>query len=736
MKMMVAVVIIVTLILLAMVGVASADEAKVKVDKIMVNGGNPLNTTVSYDSTVFFHVVFDVTSGDLGNIVSDFKTNLTITANSRSKTYPPYPSQMRNIVSNVTYTIPQPPGTKIETGKYNVRFGPIRFYDHFGIKVAGIEEVEYDIPFEYRRGVNPVKDSEPGHGPSVGPPEPIIITRIPLKKDLYYMDDLEIEFIVKDVMGDMGTATLKTYKPPHYSEIEFEEIAERKHIGGNLYRYIWKIEPEEHKFTRTQAINKTTFKLCVDYDSFYDYQNWCCGWLRVTEYIPKIDAYLGSYSKEEERQKLSEYDWNKIYIERKDLDRDFRFNAIIEDKIEKGTAILELCGVNDSIGCKKYTLAGPSEGIMHQYSNDGIRFNEGDSSLRIYYNRSKLPPDWPCPAKPWKVYNITIIPFEIAFENATVDPKEGDCSDEFEYTVLVTASKDLTIALNVFDPCLETWPWIENKRYNKTYNTSGNGSVRKQLNWTVNGTTFFNENCSGKSKFYFVYEGKKTEVYLGPNLGDIPDGLHRKPPEFSNGITNPNVTIYCNWSQRATLCNYSVSVSSKGDYTVRLFVNDPTGELMIRRGETKEILNTTKNITWTIAPFESLNIDDIAQYIGKRANFSFKYDGQSYKGEFRGPLLVAAFKEPKIVPDPEKISYNGSFNYSVNVIGSEKLHDITLKYRCGDNWTSANITEPTKEYDNKIEWELLTWPCKAIKLWEDVKFDVNVTGEGKPIEVF
>jgi hypothetical protein len=730
MKRIVAVAITSTLILLAMVGVASADEAKVKVDKIMVNGTNPLNTTVSYDSTVFFYVVFDVTSGDLGNIVSDFKTNLTITANSRSKTYPPYPSQMRNIVSNVTYTVPQPPGTKIETGKYEVRFGHIKFYDHFGITVAGIEEVEYDIPFEYRRGVNPVKDSEPGHGPSVGPPEPIIITRIPLKKDLYYLEDLEIEFIVKDVMADKYNARsiLKAYKPPHYSEIEFEEIAERKHIGGNMYRYIWKIEPEDHKFTITQAINKTTFKLCVDYDSYYDYQNWCCGGLRVTEYIPKIVAYLGTYSKEEERQKLSEYDCNKIYIERKDLDRDFRFNATIEDKIEKGTAILEVCGVNDSVGCKKYTLAGPSEGIMHQYSNDSIRFDEGDSSLRIYYNRSKLPPWWPCPAKPWKVYNITIIPFEIAFENATVYQEEGNWSDEFNFSVLVTASKDLTIALKVFDPCLETWSGPMDRTY---FNTSG----WKQLNWTVNGATFFSEKCSGESKFYFEYEGKETQVYQGPDLGGNGSEL-----EFNNGITNPEVTIYCNWSQSSTPCNYSVNVNSEDEHKVRLLVKDPTGKLM-PRDDVKDISSKTKELTWTtITPFKSLNLDHITQDIndGTRADFTFEYDEHKKANKnFSGPLLVAAFKEPKLVP--KDICWNDTFNYSVTVIGSEKLLNITLKYLSDGKWTSEDITEPTKEYNNNnnnTERKLLTWTCKAIKLWEDVKFDVNVTGEGKPIEVY
>jgi len=729
MKQIVAVAIIATLILLTMMGVASAYG--VKVVGVTVDGSDPADATVGYTSRTYFHVIFGVTSGKFPNQVSGFTAaRLTISVNNRSETYNPYPPQLRNIDNNMTYPIPTAHGEEIKTGEYEVIFEPVIFFNDFGIKVAGIEDVKYNISFDYKLGYVGKKGWKQGKGPAVGPPPPKIIEGVPPKKDLYYLNDLEIEFIVKDVMGDMGTAKLKAYKPPHYSEIEFEEIAERKNIGGNMYRYTWKIEPEDHKFTRTQAINKTTFKLCVDYDSYYDYQNWCCGWLRVTEYIPEIVAYLGSYSKEEERQKLSEEYWNKIYIERKDLDRDFRFNATIKDKIEKGTAILEVCGVNDSVGCKKYTLAGPSEGIYHQYSNDSIRFDEGDSSLRIYYNRSKLPPWWPCPAKPWKVYNITIIPFEIAFKNATVYQEEGNWSDEFNYSVLVTASRDLTIALKVFDPCLETWSGAMDRTY---FNTSG----WKQLNWTVNGATFFSENCSGESKFYFEYEGKETKVYPGPDLGGNGSDVDQGPD--NKGITNPHVDFgvpsapsataeaYYDIDTGATTAfDYNVTATSNSDiwFDISLRVCDPIEDVWMLKGENKLThfsANETASLIWReIRPFESLNKSKIEEYIGKQSNYTFVYPGGK-SGTIAGPKLVVAFKDLEM--DPKVVSYGDDFTYSINVTACRNL-SITLRYYNGTEWVPADETEPAKRYTTPHKgWESLKWNCKATDSWEKVKFE-------------
>ena len=208
MKRIVAVAIITTLILLTMVGVASAYG--VNVVGVTVDGRDPANTTVGYTSPTYFHVIFGVTSGKFPNQVSDFAAaRLTISVNNRSETYKPYPQQLRNIDNIMNYPIPQPQGEQIKTGEYEVIFEPVIFFTDFGIKVAGIEDVKYNISFEYKLGYGDKKGWKQGNGPAVGPSPPRIIKGVPPKKDLYYLYDLEIEFIVKDVMGDIGTAKLK-----------------------------------------------------------------------------------------------------------------------------------------------------------------------------------------------------------------------------------------------------------------------------------------------------------------------------------------------------------------------------------------------------------------------------------------------------------------------------------------------------------------------------------------------
>jgi hypothetical protein len=184
-------------------------------------------------------------------------------------------------------------------------------------------------------------------------------------------------------------------------------------------------------------------------------------------------------------------------------------------------------------------------------------------------------------------------------------------------------------------------------------------------------------------------------------------------------------------------------VTTKDEYKVRLLVKDPTDDKKwIPKGDIRDVSSETKSpVTWyNISPFKSIDIDNITQYIdnGTRADFSFEYDGHKADKNFSGPVLVAAFRDPRIKLEPgdEEINCNDTFNYSVNVIGSEKLLNITLKYLCGGKWISADKTEPIKVYTNITKWEPLTWECKAVNTWEDVKFDVNVTGEAKPIEVY
>ena len=537
-----------------------------------------------------------------------------------------------------------------------------------------------------------------------------------------WCEDFIWTFYVEDKMRGWGTFRILVDNLTVDSEgITFEP-------GGGEYTYKKKI------FNESMVCNNYTVVFNYS-DRCHDINKSCRG--HITQYIPKIvgGPYLNAT---EDVFKLLSEGVNEIdNIKWKDMDEgNFSFSVTIEDEIEKGNATLQVYRIKNNTITNYSLKSDEGEGFPYEYKyyNESIRFDRNDANTTILlyldYSRPNLPSEfwneWP------KVYNITIIPFEIDFKNATVKPEEGNWSDEFKYSVLVNASKDLSIDLKVFDPCLETWPWRPVEP-SEVYFKNG----WKTLNWTIKkANPIFSENCSGESKFYFKYEGGKTQVYSGPVLIS-------PPPEFDNGTTNPNVTIYCNWSKSSTPCNYSVNVTTEDEYKVRLLVKDPVSNDWIPKRDIKEISSKTKNITWTnITPFESLNTDNMTQYINNRtrADFILEYDGLRYKEEspFPGLELVAAFKEPRIELEPgdEEINYNDTFNYSVNVIGSEKLLNITLRYLCDEEWISENINNATWNYATTGNWTPHTWECQAINTWEGVRFDVNVTGEKKPIKVY
>jgi hypothetical protein len=564
--------------------------------------------------------------------------------------------------------------------------------------------------------------------PKITLPKPKI-KRFDCPSMLYYSDMLDVTLYVKDDFGKHGKAKLKAINVSSgKKKWEIEILSTEAQYEYGLWIYKWRLPPDEHLFTKDDKCSN--FSLQANYSGLCGEDN-STRITHITEYHPKKEvAHLN-------KMLLEEDEWYNIYVKKEDLAKgDLSFDVTIKDKIKKGNATLKVCRIDNNGGCLNYSLRSDEKEVYpyeYTYYNNSIRFNESDKyknfSLHLYYDRPKLPSPWP---SPWNIYNLTIIPFYIKFENPTVSPKTGNWSDTFNYSVDVNASKGLNIAitLRVFDPYREPEPWIP----------LGAPDIEEPPTVKWSDQEPFEKYCAGQSKFYFEYHIEEfkgeSPVYLGPYLGPRPE-----PPEFDNGTTNPNVTIYCNWSKSSTLCNYSVNVSAEDEYKVRLLVKDPDSNDWIPKGDIKEISSTTKNITWTdITPFESLNIDNITQYIGKRANYTFEYDGHRYeeKTPFPGPELVAAFKDPKVELEPgdEVINYNDTFYYSVNVIGSEKLLNITLRYLCDGKWISENITKPTKEYNSITKWQQLNWTCKAINSWEEVRFDVNVTGREKPIEVY
>lgn len=713
MKRMAAVAIIAVLVLPALVGVACAD---LRVTKVDVGENDSKRKEIYCNESFYYYVTLNLTKSKFFESI-----NLILNVSNQTLSY--------------DYIDIDPPIKffgRTDPGDYVITFGPVNFL-HRGITEAAT--VNYTMCCEFKVQNPWCGTDDKKFGPiEVKLPRPEATFKS-YRRMVDYNEDFNIGVRVDDIIGSCQDITpdLKFLNCSNNSDIRYPSSHDCTHREGTVgYDYIWTVSKFDEIFKKKDVGSKFEVNLTYNNGVYPIPPKTGPYPIKIVEYTPKIrDVKINKIS-------LRSGEWNDVYVEEEDLNRGtLPFEVTIEDKKGKGKVTLEKCKIIDSnlSNCTNYTLAYISSDGLKNCSGD-ILFNQGDAyenfSLRLYYNRSKLPADWP---SPWNIYNMTIIPFYINFENATVSPKTGNWSDTFNYSVDVNASKGLTITitLRVFDPYREREPWIK--------------LVAPDIDRIEEPPTFkwsdrkpFEKYCAGQSKFYFEYHIEEFQgespVYLGPYLGPRPE-----PPEFNNGTTNPNVTIYCDWSNSSTPCNYSVNVTTEDEYKVRLLVKDPVSNDWIPKRDIKEISSTTKNITWTnITPFGSLNMDNITQYIGKQANFTFEYDGHIYEEEpqFPGPELVAAFKDPKVELEPgdEVINYNDTFYYSVNVIGSEKLINISLRYLCDEEWISENINNATWNYAATGNWTPHTWECQAINTWEEVRFDVNVTGEGKPIEVY
>ena len=161
------------------------------------------------------------------------------------------------------------------------------------------------------------------------------------------------------------------------------------------------------------------------------------------------------------------------------------------------------------------------------------------------------------------------------------------------------------------------------------------------------------------------------------------------------------------------------ATSKNTDIDLELLIRDPVTENLERRGGPQHC-EASENVTWShIKPFDSISVDKIENYIGKRFNFTFMYGGNIYEEDFEGPELVVAFDNPEY---PDEVIYGEHFNFSVDVIASRNL-SINLTYRNKGNWTDEKgINNNPREYTNNRTRQTLVWNCTALYSWDAFKF--------------
>ena len=303
----------------------------------------------------------------------------------------------------------------------------------------------------------------------------------------------------------------------------------------------------------------------------------------------------------------------------------------------------------------------------------------------------------------------------IEFRNPRVEPGSGKYNTSFNYSVEIANVSDqvnLTeIKLEVLNPYTSRWT-----PYNQTDGTNNT------LIWDFKPFKD-DEDCQGTALYRFKYGDERwPEV---PRYGPLitpTDG-----PDNPNTISLSGCRVSSTTAERGNsdmeyyvhtgyVTPFNFTVQSNSSVDLELLICDPVTETLERKGGPQHG-DPGEIITWNyIKPFDSINDDEILDYIGKRFNYTFSYGGNLYEEDFVGPELMVAFKDPKC---PSAVIYGEKFNYSVDVIANKVLN-VGLQYNNGSAWNPA--AGESRRYNDIKEWEWLTWDCIATEQWKEVRF--------------
>lgn len=296
--------------------------------------------------------------------------------------------------------------------------------------------------------------------------------------------------------------------------------------------------------------------------------------------------------------------------------------------------------------------------------------------------------------------------FGATFENPRLEPFEGNYHDNFTYHVEVSnvSEEDINrIHLEIWNPCNLTWEDMGSATTNTTENNR-----TWNLTWGI-APFKFNSKCEGMSKYRFRYGNSFWPEYPreGPHLSvDLINISKVEPKEIEYRVYDGYVTPV----------NINVNISTTKGFDLELFIFDPVKEVWNSKGVRH--CSESGNWTWTVTPFEFIPRGDVKNYIGKKFNIRFGYDGKIKEYEGPNPELVVAFDNPKY---PSEVVYGEHFNFSVDVIASRNLN-ITLKYRYKGNWTDEKGINNNPQNYTKGDWQPLVWNCTALYSWDAFKF--------------
>ena len=370
--------------------------------------------------------------------------------------------------------------------------------------------------------------------------------------------------------------------------------------------------------------------------------------------------------------------------------------AVVEYGAGQGQATLRLEGPEKSI---EETSRGIALGGNRYRYDWSLPFDEADIgksfNYTISYKHPSLATELPLAEK-----TIAVKAISINFADATVAPDKGKWNDTYAYSVPVSSSVEMKVALEVYNPCSREW--VER--------ASGTALAGSSL---VNLTARpFKNKCAdaeGKNASYrfvarFEEETFKSDVYSGPFISGGKASIN---PQGSSGtgteaqisrifndssitvISNvtPDIGVIQAWDEKDPLYVLTYTLQLKNwsslqvpwiELSVRPFGSGQPWKIV---GDKKRYDPATGSVSWTLKPFWE------TPFLG-RAEYRFLIDGAETQ-TFEGPEIIAVVS-----------------NAGDNLNG--RVHDFWATVNSSENLTVCLVGG-----DNGIPELIKTWTTKG-----------------------
>jgi hypothetical protein len=366
--------------------------------------------------------------------------------------------------------------------------------------------------------------------------------------------------------------------------------------------------------------------------------------------------------------------------------------AVVEYGAGQGQATLRLEGPEKSLEETSHGVILGGNRYRYEWSLPFDEANIGKNfNYTISYKHASLAAEMQLAEK-----SITVKAISINFAGATVAPVKGKWNDTYVYSVPASASVEMKVTLEVYNPC--RWEWVE-----RAYGTALPGE--SLVNLTAQPFKYKCADAEGKEASYrfvasFAGERFESNIYSGPMIGG-------GKPELVSLDYSP--VLYVTEYAPANQVVKAIVDSPLGPAATVLKISGPEMDFE-QQSEGAFLGGQRYAYTWSI-PF---GVDNVGNH-----NISLRYlHPEVAGGEISFPEQSMRVMRAEVKVEEEKIKFtqayvtpaNGSiftgFTYCVKAESDQKNYDVELFTQ--EPGSSKWISQGTIPYNGTSQ--VLCWP--------------------------